>query len=201
MSCSFFLSRLLCGSRIVSFILAWPDDLSFTPSILFLPLRHASQHLSLLCVFRCQQLPREHWDSVHLGACAIAPPPPHLPCLPLHFHTHSIYTAVAAPARWNVNLAPLVFAPTLISGLRLADGCLYSQVYPAVMQTPFLHLSRAEWCPCVNLPQSCFNLPVSCVVSSAVDSEQVESTHTKPQCYFETHLRTCRLSLAWKIGP
>lgn len=129
------------------------------------------------------------------------PPPPHLPCLPLHFHTHSIYTAVAAPARWNVNLAPLVFAPTLISGLRLADGCLYSQVYPAVMQTPFLHLSRAEWCPCVNLPQSCFNLPVSCAVSSAVDSEQVESTHTKPQCYFETHLRTCRLSLAWKIGP
>lgn len=96
---------------------------------------------------------------------------PPLLCLPLHIHTHSIYTAVDAPAQWNVNLAPLVFAPTLISSLHLADGCLYSQVYPAIIQIPFLPLSGAEWCPCVSLHQSCFNLPMSCAVPRAVDAE------------------------------
>lgn len=108
-----------------------------------------------------------------------------LPCLPLHIHTHSFYTAVAAPAQWNVNLAPLVFAPTLILGFHVADGCLYSQVYPAVIQTPFLLLSGTEWCPCVSLHQSCFNLPMLCAVVSAVDFKRVESTHTKPQLLFQ----------------
>lgn len=69
---------------------------------------------------------------------------------PFHVFPSHAHTVVAAPAQWNVNLAPLVFPPTLISGLHLADGCLYSQVYPAVMQTP-LPLSGPEWCPCVCL--------------------------------------------------